>query len=69
VWAHLAKKYGPVFSIKFGQMETVVVSGYDLVKQVLCHDDFDARPDKYFFRFRAFYQKLGKLNSIERSNV
>nr|QRY28570.1 cytochrome P450 CYP15A1 [Sitobion avenae] len=59
VWDHLAKCYGQVFSVKLGRIEAVVVSGYDAVRQVLCKDDFDGRPDGFFFRFRAFNKRLG----------
>ncbi|CAI6352811.1 unnamed protein product [Macrosiphum euphorbiae] len=59
VWHQLAKCYGQVFSVKLGRIEAVVVSGYDAVRQVLCKDDFDGRPDGFFFRFRAFYKRLG----------
>lgn len=61
VWDQLAKTYGQVFSVKLGRIEAVVVSGYDAVRQVLCKSDFDGRPDGFFFRFRAFYKRLGKL--------
>lgn len=62
VWDQLAKTYGQVFSVKLGRIEAVVVSGHDAVRQVLCNkDDFDGRPDGFFFRFRAFYKRLGKL--------
>lgn len=69
MWAHLAKRYGQVYSVKLGQIEAVVVSGYDAVKEVLCHSDFDGRPDGFFFRFRAFYQRLGKFKITESSNT
>ncbi|XP_050428296.1 methyl farnesoate epoxidase-like [Adelges cooleyi] len=59
VWDHLAQQFGQVFSVKLGRIEAVVVSGYDAVRQVLCKDDFDGRPDGFFFRFRAFYKRLG----------
>ncbi|KAL5237917.1 hypothetical protein ACI65C_005327 [Semiaphis heraclei] len=59
VWHQLAKCYGQVFSVKLGRIEAVVVSGYDAVRQVLCKEDFDGRPDGFFFRFRAFNKRLG----------
>lgn len=61
VWDQLAKRYGQVYSVKLGRIEAVVVSGYDAVRQVLSKDDFDGRPDGFFFRFRAFYKRLGEL--------
>ncbi|XP_060857669.1 methyl farnesoate epoxidase-like [Metopolophium dirhodum] len=59
VWAKLAKCYGQVYSVKFGPIETVVVSGYDAVREVLSKDDFDGQSDGFFFRTRAFYKRLG----------
>ncbi|XP_029348013.1 methyl farnesoate epoxidase-like isoform X2 [Acyrthosiphon pisum] len=59
VWDKLAKCYGQVYSVKFGPIETVVVSGYDAVREVLSKDDFDGQADGFFFRTRAFYKKLG----------
>ncbi|XP_050521557.1 methyl farnesoate epoxidase-like isoform X3 [Daktulosphaira vitifoliae] len=59
VWDHLSQQFGQVFSVKLGRIEAVVVTGYDAVRQVLCKDDFDGRPDGFFFRFRAFYKRLG----------
>ncbi|XP_022181369.1 methyl farnesoate epoxidase-like [Myzus persicae] len=59
VWDKLAKCYGQVFSVKFGPMEAIVVSGYDAVRQVLCKDDFDGQANGFFFRTKAFYKRLG----------
>lgn len=64
VWENLALTYGQVFSVKLGRIEAVVVSGYDAVRQVLCNNDFDGRPDGFFFRFRAFYKRLGELTRV-----
>lgn len=69
VWNQLAKCYGQVFSVKLGRIEAVVVSGYDAVRQVLCKDDFDGRPDGFFFRFRAFYKRLGKSRDARWSSI
>jgi len=69
VWDQLAKCYGQVFSVKLGRIEAVVVSGYDAVRQVLCKDDFDGRPDGFFFRFRAFYKRLGEFTKLKYFNL
>ncbi|XP_056419924.1 cytochrome P450 2K1-like [Hyla sarda] len=44
--AMLAKKYGPVFSIKIGVQKMVVLSGYDTVKEALVNqaEEFSDRP-------------------------
>jgi len=69
VWDHLAKTYGQVFSVKLGRIEAVVVSGYDAVRQVLSKDDFDGRPDGFFFRYRAFNKRLGKFAKKPYLNI
>jgi len=69
VWDQLSKSYGQVFSVKLGLIEAVIVSGYDAVRQVLCKDDFDGRPDGFFFRFRAFNKRLGKFTKIVYFNI
>ncbi|XP_069831993.1 cytochrome P450 2K1-like [Dendropsophus ebraccatus] len=47
----LAKKYGPVFSIKVGFKKMVVLCGYDTVKEALFNhaDEFVDRPDRPVF--------------------
>ncbi|XP_071485172.1 cytochrome P450 2U1-like [Diadema antillarum] len=46
ILANMAKKYGPVFSMKFGYFYTVVISDLDLIRQAFSKsgDDFSDRP-------------------------
>lgn len=44
-----------------GRQKLVVISGNELVKKVLNTDDFNGRPDGFFFRARSFGKKLGIL--------
>ncbi len=49
----MSQKYGNIFTIRMGSHPTLVVSGYDIVRQVLeiQSEDFTARPDFYSFQF------------------
>ncbi len=49
----MSKTYGNVFTIRMGSRPTLVISGYDTVRQVLelQSGDFAGRPDFYSFRF------------------
>lgn len=51
----LAKKYGDVFSLQLGSVPTLVVNGYENIKEVLLTkgDKFDARPN--FQRFNMLF--------------
>lgn len=59
VWAELVEKYGPVVGLKMGRNLVVTVSGAEAVKEVLSRDEFDGRPDGFFFRLRTFGKRLG----------
>lgn len=62
VWERISYKYGNVFSVKLGRKNVVIVNGYEAVRTMLGSSEFDGRPDGFFFRCRAFYQRLGKLD-------
>ncbi|XP_043286450.1 methyl farnesoate epoxidase-like [Venturia canescens] len=57
----LAKTYGPIVGVKLGNQKFVVVSSQRLVKKVLLADEFNGRPDGFFFRVRAFGARTGVL--------
>jgi methyl farnesoate epoxidase/farnesoate epoxidase len=61
VWASLSKKYGPVVGLRLGRECVVTVSGYDAIRDVLLRDEFDGRPDGFFFRLRTFGKRLGNV--------
>lgn len=56
----LAEKYGSVLGIKLGKQRIVVVSTHELIKKVLTQDEFNGRPDGFFFRVRAFGERRGR---------
>lgn len=51
--------YGPVLGLKLGNQKLVVISTHDLVKQVLLQNEFNGRPDGFFFRVRSFGKRKG----------
>ncbi|XP_029055473.1 methyl farnesoate epoxidase-like isoform X2 [Osmia bicornis bicornis] len=57
----LMKSHGPILGLKLGTQKVVVISTHDLVKKVLLQDEFNGRPDGFFFRVRAFGKKRGIL--------
>ncbi|OAD53438.1 hypothetical protein WN48_09994 [Eufriesea mexicana] len=70
----LTKTYGPILGLKLGNQKVVVISTHDLVKKVLLQDEFNGRPDGFFFKVRAFGKKKGqsimeKHLTIEAQNL
>ncbi|XP_063923499.1 cytochrome P450 2J6-like [Zophobas morio] len=47
----LARKYGPIYTIKLGLLDTVVISDAKLLKKVLMKDEALARPPLYLLDF------------------
>lgn len=58
----LAQQYGEkkILGLKVGNEKIVFVGDWDLVKDVLCKDEFLARPDNFFIRLRCFGKKQGQ---------
>ncbi|KYN05360.1 hypothetical protein ALC62_03645 [Cyphomyrmex costatus] len=57
----LVRTYGPVIGLKLGGQKVVVISTYDLVKKTLLQEEFNSRPDGFFFRVRSFGKRKGVL--------
>lgn len=60
VFYDLSKKYGNVIGLKLGRNLIVVCIGAEAVNQILTREEFDGRPDGFFFRLRSFGKRLGK---------
>ncbi|KOX69409.1 hypothetical protein WN51_05572 [Melipona quadrifasciata] len=58
---NLTKTYGPILGLKLGNQKVVMISTHDLVKKVLLQQEFNGRPDGFFFRVRAFGKRKGIL--------
>lgn len=63
VWMNLYKLYGDVVGLKLGRTLVVTVFGAEAVREILNREEFDGRPDGFFFRMRTFGKRLGKLLS------
>jgi len=47
----LIDQYGPIFSLKFGSWDTVVITDYELIKKAFGNADFSYRPKMFLFDF------------------
>uniref|UniRef100_A0A182KGU1 C2H2-type domain-containing protein n=1 Tax=Anopheles christyi TaxID=43041 RepID=A0A182KGU1_9DIPT len=59
MWSALCQQYGPIVGVRFGQDRIIVVSGREAIRAMYGKEQFDGRPDGYFFRMRSFDQRLG----------
>lgn len=59
LWQYLAKIYGPVVGLRFLNDHIVIISGRDTIKEFYGRDEFNGRPDGFFFRVRSFDKRLG----------
>lgn len=59
VWDKLAKDYGPVVGLRLGMDLIVIVSGINGIRDIFTKEEFDGRPDGFFFKMRTFGKRLG----------
>nr|BAN14691.1 cytochrome P450 [Plautia stali] len=59
VWEWLSKRYGPLVGVKLGKDKLVIGTNLPVVKELLTKEQFEARPDGFFFQFRAFGERYG----------
>ncbi|CAH1107251.1 unnamed protein product [Psylliodes chrysocephalus] len=59
VWMELYKKYGDIVGMKLGRNYVIGVFGANTIREVFTREDFDGRPDGFFFRLRTFGKRLG----------
>lgn len=56
----LTETHGPIVGVKLGQQKFVVVSSHELVRKALLREEFNGRPDGFFFRVRSFGDRRGE---------
>nr|CAD7426505.1 unnamed protein product [Timema monikensis] len=61
--AELARQYGPVVGLKVGKDRTVVLCGYDGIKDMLSREEFDGRPQGPFYETRTWGIRRGTRES------
>lgn len=59
VWHYLTTKYGPIVGLRIGRDRLIIVAGKDAIKQFYGLNEFNGRPDGYFYRIRSFDKRLG----------
>lgn len=69
VWEELTSKFGPIVGLRLGRDRIALISGQSAVKQILLKEEFDARPDGFFFRMRSYKKRLGKFERIGNENA
>lgn len=63
--SELSKQYGPVVGLKIGKDRTVIVDGFEAIKQMLSEDDFSGRPKGVFYETRTWGIRRGLLLTDE----
>lgn len=58
-WENLRETYGNIVGTRIGRDYIVTVFGAEIVKEVLTREEFNGRPDGFFFRMRTFGKRLG----------
>nr|XP_032520756.1 farnesoate epoxidase-like [Danaus plexippus plexippus] len=66
VWQHWSNIYGNILGLRLGFVNIVIISGKELIKDVLSRDVFDGRPDGFFYLMRSFGKKIGLVFSDGR---
>jgi len=59
--AKMAQKYGNIMGLGFGSIYTVVVSGYEEMKEIFTKQETYDRYPLPFVADRSFHKNLGKL--------
>lgn len=59
IWQHLSQRYGDLVGLRLGKDRLVIVSGKDAIRKFYNMQEFDGRPDGFFFRVRSFDKRLG----------
>ncbi|RVE41678.1 hypothetical protein evm_013666 [Chilo suppressalis] len=59
LWKCWSNKYGGLLGLRLGSVNTVVVFGKEMIKEVYSREVFDGRPDGFMYTLRSFGKKLG----------
>lgn len=60
VWQNLHEQYGNVVGLRLGRNLVVTAFGPRAIQEVFTREEFNGRPDGFFFRMRTFGKRLGK---------
>lgn len=59
VWYYLYRKYGSVVGLRAANQRLVIVSGRRAIKEFYAMEEFNGRPDGFFYQIRTFGKRLG----------
>lgn len=59
----MSEMYGPIIGINLGMMRSIIVTGYENVKEVLTRDEFQGRPEIFTNKLLWNGRKLGLIFS------
>lgn len=60
----LNQKYGSIVGFYIGGVPSIIVGGFNNVKQILTRPEFQGRPGGFVIETRSFFQTLGKYYLI-----
>ena len=50
---YLTEKYGPVFKVRLGSVDTVVITDYHLIKKAFQSQELTYRPNLFYLEFAS----------------
>lgn len=63
--------YGPIFRIKFGSFDTIVIADYEMIRQAFRNPDLSRRPNLPLFKLayegaigKSFYKLIRRYTKI-----
>ncbi|XP_055609285.1 methyl farnesoate epoxidase-like [Uranotaenia lowii] len=59
MWQDLATRFGSIVGLKLGRDKVVIISGPETIREFYAKEEFDGRPNGFFFRVRSFNRRLG----------
>ncbi|XP_037035613.1 methyl farnesoate epoxidase-like [Bradysia coprophila] len=59
VWHYLTQRYGAIVGLRVGHDRIIIVAGKNEIKEFYATDEFNGRPDGFFYRIRSFDKRLG----------
>lgn len=63
VWHYLTQRYGSIVGLRLGHDRIIIVAGKNEIKEFYSIDEFNGRPDGFFYRIRSFGKRLGVVFS------
>lgn len=63
VWHYLSQRYGSIVGLRVGHDRIIIVAGKNEIKEFYATEEFNGRPDGFFYRIRSFDKRLGVVFS------